>query len=619
MSSAVESLKVTPESPWLGLRSFGEATQKYFFGRDDELRDLFRRVEHKTLTIIFGKSGLGKTSLLQAGLVPRLREAGYLPVTIRLGYAKEDSPLSHQVIEQLRAALNAAGRDDLARFTSEPASLWELFHDPIHGMIQSGGSPVVRPVLLFDQFEEIYTLGEHRRPDAQSFREALAELVENRAPESLSDRIQQDPELADRVHFEEGSCKVLLSLREDFLSQLERWRSEMPSLMDNRPELRLLTGPKALVAVFRPGAMRPAKPPIVTSETAAAIVRFVAGVQPEVPLAEIDAVPPLLSLICAEMNAQRLDAGKEDVDSGQLKDRSEHILEDFYSRCFKEAPVGLRELVEDRLLSAEGHRESLAFDAALRELMRSGVSRAAAEEAVSGLVNARLLVVEERSGVRRVELTHDILTGIARQSRDQRREREAAEKLKKEKLEAQRVAQEQRRVIRRARTTAAAFVLLFLATLGALIWAIALKKQADIATTKAEGMTAKAEAAAAELETKLREASWASFNQAERQFHLGQWNEGIALLARAVKFDPKNQIASERFFQQLILDRCKVATPLATLQHENFVRSAVFSPDGTRILTASGDKTARLWDAGSGKRFLRPLSLMCNRPKEQTI
>ena len=68
-----------------------------------------------------------------------------------------------------------------------------------------------------------------------------------------------------------------------------------------------------------------------------------------------------------------------------------------------------------------------------------------------------------------------------------------------------------------------------------------------------------------------------------------------------MKFDPKNQIASERFFQQLILDRWKVTTPLATFQHEGEVRSAVFSPDGARILTASADRTARLWDGGSGK------------------
>lgn len=80
MSRTVESLEVTPESPWLGLHSFGEATQKYFFGRDDELRELFRRVEHKTLTVIFSKSGLGRTSLLQDFLtLSRLDRFAFYP------------------------------------------------------------------------------------------------------------------------------------------------------------------------------------------------------------------------------------------------------------------------------------------------------------------------------------------------------------------------------------------------------------------------------------------------------------------------------------------------------------------------------------------------------------
>lgn len=127
--------------------------------------------EHQTLTIIYGTSGLGKTSLLQAGLIPRLREAGYLPVTIRLGYTTEDPSLSRQVIDELRAALQSAGRNDLAGFTSESISFWELFHDPTHGMIRADGSAMVRLVLVFDQFEEIYTRGEHRRADTESFRE----------------------------------------------------------------------------------------------------------------------------------------------------------------------------------------------------------------------------------------------------------------------------------------------------------------------------------------------------------------------------------------------------------------------------------------------------------------
>ena len=108
---------------------------------------------------------------------------------------------------------------------------------------------------------------------------------------------------------------------------------------------------------------------------------------------------------------------------------------------------------------------------------------------------------------------------------------------------------------------------------------------------RSAGPSFKSEAeVAAKLHEQLRQASWTSFNQAERQFQLGEWREGIALLARAIKSDPENQVASERFFQELIVHREK-ALPLliASFAHQDTV-SVAFSPDGARILTASGTK-----------------------------
>ena len=264
---------------------------------------------------------------------------------------------------------------------------------------------------------------------ADDFRETLAAIVENRMPDEVRDIIESDDELAERVDYHAHPAKVLLSLREDYLHLLERWRRRLPALMDNRMELRPLSGAQAVQAVTAPGSLRPGKPPIVSAEIAQIIVRFVAGAPPEAPLDEIDVVPPLLSLMCAELNAQRLAAGDETITAEQLEGRSGHILEKFYSDTFANHPGAVRVFVEDRLLSESGHRQSVTLDTAEAELARAGLTKDAASLAIADLVERRLLIADERGGVRRVELTHDVLTSVAAASRTNRREQEANARL----------------------------------------------------------------------------------------------------------------------------------------------------------------------------------------------
>lgn len=442
------SFEARPESPWLGLSSFTQGASTYFFGRETELNDLRERVVHKPLTVLFGQSGWGKTSLLQAGLLPRLSADELLPVFVRLVHEDDAEPLVNQVLKALVKALTESGHDQIAHVVARvaeqptPPGLWLLFHDPVYGLAGSGiAAPC--PIFIFDQFEEIFTLGDKpaRRDQSASFREALASLVENRPTTAVGQQIEGDTDLADRIEYQSRNYRVLLALRYDFLHLLERWRKVMPSVMENRMELLLLGGKQALEATVRPGQMRPGRPPIISEQVGAAIVRFVAGVEPEVPLAEIDAVPPLLSLVCAELNSQRLSLGDEQISQSQFEGSSTRILDSFYERSFEAATYGaklesvpnaantlgtLRKLVEDRLLSADGFRESVAFDTMLWELTHETDSDSA-RAILNLLIERRLLSVEERGGVQRVELTHDVLTRIARTSRDARQEKEAVE------------------------------------------------------------------------------------------------------------------------------------------------------------------------------------------------
>ena len=79
-ATAKSSPAIDRENPWPGLATFTEDQAGLFYGRDAEIRDLTRRAERNPLTVLFGQSGLGKSSLLQAGVIPRLRAASYWPI-----------------------------------------------------------------------------------------------------------------------------------------------------------------------------------------------------------------------------------------------------------------------------------------------------------------------------------------------------------------------------------------------------------------------------------------------------------------------------------------------------------------------------------------------------------
>src|SRR4051794_29720247 len=88
---------LSPDNPWPGLDPFDERDGEYFHGRTAESGELLRLVRRELLTALFGRSGLGKTSLLKAGLFPLLREEDCLPVYVRLDHADGAPTLREQI------------------------------------------------------------------------------------------------------------------------------------------------------------------------------------------------------------------------------------------------------------------------------------------------------------------------------------------------------------------------------------------------------------------------------------------------------------------------------------------------------------------------------------------
>ncbi|WP_412069605.1 caspase family protein [Rubrivirga sp. IMCC43871] len=125
-------------NPWRGLESYDEEHAPLFFGRDDVIKGLEAHVEEHSLTIVLGASGTGKSSVVKAGLVPRLKRdegrAWHILPVVRPGADPG------QALEQAVAEL---GTGDTVE---ERIAAW------------CAATPDTRLVLIVDQFEELVTM-----------------------------------------------------------------------------------------------------------------------------------------------------------------------------------------------------------------------------------------------------------------------------------------------------------------------------------------------------------------------------------------------------------------------------------------------------------------------------
>ncbi len=656
---------VDEQHPWLGLLPFTERTRRFFFGRDAEIEEILGRIQENTLTILFGQSGLGKTSLLGAGVLPRLVENGCVPLLLRLDF----DPAGPTPLEQTRAALRRAMPKAAWPEDADQLTLWELFHRlPL--LVPSAADCV--PVLLFDQFEEVFTLGHqtstHER-HAEDWLEQLADLLQNRPPKALEDRFGENRSLARGYEFGRCPLRIVFSLREDYLSHLEAWKTRLPLLTQNRMSLHPLNGPQALEAVLGPATLGAS--PLISREVAGSIVRTVAKVSPETPLACLRAVPPLLSLLCEQLNIARLEGSAEEIDAEMVRQRSGDILQRFYEDSFTLFPQEHREviraLIEDPpMVTERGYRNSLIREDAEAQLVGAGV--AAPKAVFNALVHRRLITAEDHAGLQRLEITHDVLVPLLVRSRKERRDRVAKE-LAERKLAEEAAKSRKRRLLIGSMAlltliAAAGAVFGWLATREAKVQRNEALKQTRIAQTEAkraedslseakrQANYAKAEAAQAE---RARADSEKARAVSERQLERSQLEEGRAWLERARTSRGKGDHLTSLMFagravgfagygrQDQDSPELKLKYPLllgkafidaeaekerlqevkavaefvdsvsptwlpiwsspVQAHHRGPVTSVGFSPDGTRLASGSGDHTVKLWDAATGKEL----------------
>ena len=159
------------ESPYRGLSAYGERDAAFFFGREPAATEIIermsRRIEGPGLVVLSGVSGVGKSSLVHAGVLPRLRGAG-LPAAPGsaawpcLVFTPARAPLDELAVRVAgpagvdAAAVRRELETDPAGFalTARQAALNATLNQ---AAVQPPGAPDPRLILVVDQFEQLFT------------------------------------------------------------------------------------------------------------------------------------------------------------------------------------------------------------------------------------------------------------------------------------------------------------------------------------------------------------------------------------------------------------------------------------------------------------------------------
>lgn len=206
-----------PTSPYVGLQPYTEADRAYFFGRQEEIETIGANLISAPLTLLYGTSGVGKSSVLLAGVMPYLRTLpGVIAVAFRGWQDKDFLPqLKAEIAREVGTATRGAVHLDPAR--------------PLDQLLQAAtANSRAMLAILLDQFEEYFLYH----------------------PAAADNAFEQ--ELAIAINREDLNAHFLISLREDGLSQLDRFQGRIPNLMSNYLRLEHLNREGAIAAIRKP-------------------------------------------------------------------------------------------------------------------------------------------------------------------------------------------------------------------------------------------------------------------------------------------------------------------------------------------------------------------------------
>ncbi|MDN3515429.1 MAG: tetratricopeptide repeat protein, partial [Candidatus Brocadia sp.] len=220
-----------PFQPYVGPRPFERGDRTLFFGRDHESRELLSLIIAEREVLLYAQSGTGKSSLLNARIIPILEENEFdvLPVARVKGViSKEIKPDEVQNVFVFNTLRN------WIKEKIDPKMSLTAFLRKRERVIDEGGMPSPRAI-IFDQFEELFTFysedwkGRELWKDREDFFKQVREALE-----------------------EDSLLRVIFTIREEYVAQIDFFASLLPEKLRTRFYLKRLTKENALTAIKSP-------------------------------------------------------------------------------------------------------------------------------------------------------------------------------------------------------------------------------------------------------------------------------------------------------------------------------------------------------------------------------
>lgn len=423
-----------------GIRPFQKGESALFFGRDAEVEELLHSIKVHDIMVLYSKSGLGKSSLVNAGLSPRLLEENIHPIDIRFLTSPETNPYA-RILCEVKCLIS---KEDLEAVPAMLQNdLWALFS-------QWNRSEI--PLLIFDQFEEFFYYDRSVQAEAIA---QLAALLSKKVPDYILEKLSTEKfanEDQRRSFLNKPPVKLLFLIRSDKLSYLGELSNKLPQILSNRYHLKPLGMEKAEQAISMPAqlmneAIRFNTHPYEYSDASLNIIlKSLSNKENEIESSQ-------LQIVCQEMEKiaeEKRKGNEEDIvinpgDFGEEKGIKK-IINDFYWNQLRKLQANkklslsdedikvVRNLIENELLS--GNKRIIQSAARVYEklsrtnpgkLKLDGVEKEVV--LVEELLNLRLIRVEESHLGKVLEISHDTLVESIVEAREERIKKKQAEKL----------------------------------------------------------------------------------------------------------------------------------------------------------------------------------------------